>query len=794
MSDKVTIEVDGKVLEARRGAMLIEATDAAGIFIPRFCYHPKLTVAANCRMCLVEVEKMPKPMPACATPVMDGMKVFTRSARAREAQKATMEFLLINHPLDCPVCDQGGECELQDLAMGYGSDVSRYSEAKRVVPELDIGPLVQTELTRCIHCTRCVRFGEEIAGLRELGATGRGEEMTIGTYVQHTLVSELSGNIIDLCPVGALTSKPFRFRARPWELRQAESIAPHDSVGSNIHLHLKGREVLRVVPRENEGVNEVWISDRDRYSYTGLHSEDRLTRPLIRQQGQWHEVDWSTALEFAGEGLRRVIQTQGAERLGALAAPNATTEELYLLQKLMRALGSENIDHRLRQRDFSDDEVAPVHPWLGMPINELEQLDCVLLIGAWPRHQQPLLNHRIRKAALAGAAVMALNPVDWEFNFPLAGKRIVPPSHMVREAALIAAALAEEKNQDLPEAVAALCAGAEPEDSHREMASRLAASTHGAILLGPPAMAQADAASLRAVAGEISRLAGLRLGYLPEAANSVGAWIAGALPHRGAAGEGRERPGMNAAQMIESGLEGWLLLNLEPDRDALAAGPLCDALERAPLVVALSSWRTPALERCADVLLPIAQFAETAGTFINCEGRWQGFQGAAEPPGEAQPAWKVLRVLGTLLGLSGFEQASAGEVRAELEALGSELQPDNDGRWAKPSAPAAKEGVWLITEVPMFSLDGLVRRSGPLQAMPTAASGEAFVAASLAQKMELAEGDVVRVTIGGTSAVLPARIDERLPRGCVLLQSGHESVAGLDLRATTLKIEKESGR
>ncbi|RME33973.1 MAG: NADH dehydrogenase (quinone) subunit G, partial [Gammaproteobacteria bacterium] len=425
MSDKVTIEVDGKVLQARRGAMLIEATDAAGIFIPRFCYHPKLTVAANCRMCLVEVEKMPKPMPACATPVMDGMKVHTRSALAREAQKATMEFLLINHPLDCPVCDQGGECELQDLAMGYGSDVSRYSEAKRAVADPDIGPLVQTCLTRCIHCTRCVRFGEEIAGLRELGATGRGEHMTIGTYVRHTLVSELSGNIIDLCPVGALTSRPFRFRARPWELRQAKSIAPHDSVGSSLYLHLKGQKVLRVVPRENEAVNEVWISDRDRYGYAGLRSEDRLTRPLIRQEGEWKEVDWGTALEFAGEGLRRVIQTRGPGRLGALAAPNATTEELYLLQKLVRALGSENIDHRLRQRDFSDDRAAPLYPWLGMPITGLEQLDCVLLLGAWPRHQQPLLNHRIRKAALAGAAVLELNPVRREFNFPLAGSRIV---------------------------------------------------------------------------------------------------------------------------------------------------------------------------------------------------------------------------------------------------------------------------------------------------------------------------------------------------------------------------------
>ncbi|MBF8270489.1 MAG: NADH-quinone oxidoreductase subunit G, partial [Gammaproteobacteria bacterium] len=444
MTDNVIkIEVDGKELAARPGQMLIEVTDANDIYIPRFCYHKKLSVAANCRMCLVEVEKAPKPLPACATPVTNGMKVRTRSPLALAAQKSVMEFLLINHPLDCPICDQGGECELQDLAMGYGSDVSRYQENKRVVKDKNIGPLVQTDMTRCIHCTRCVRFGDEVAGLRELGGTGRGEHLQIGTYIETSMTSEMSGNIIDLCPVGALTSKPFRYSARTWEMRQHNGIAPHDAVGSNIHFHTKGNIVKRVVPAENEAINEVWLSDRDRFSYEGLYSDDRLLNPMIKQDGVWREVDWLAAFEHVKRSLDRVIAASGAHSLGALASANATSEELYLLQKFMRALGSNNIDHRIHQCDFSDDAEAPVFPWLGLPIQELEQLDAALIIGGNPRKDQPIINHRLRKAATRGAAVMVVNPVDFDSNFNLAARAIVTPADMTRALAGIIKALLE---------------------------------------------------------------------------------------------------------------------------------------------------------------------------------------------------------------------------------------------------------------------------------------------------------------------------------------------------------------
>ncbi|MDZ7737198.1 MAG: NADH-quinone oxidoreductase subunit NuoG [Gammaproteobacteria bacterium] len=444
--DTVTIEVNGRSLPARKGQMVIEVTDANDIYIPRFCYHKKLSVAANCRMCLVEVEKAPKPLPACATPVSDGMKVFTRSKLAIDAQKGVMEFLLINHPLDCPICDQGGECELQDLAMGYGRDVSRYNEGKRVVKDKDIGPLVQTEMTRCIHCTRCVRFGDEIAGLRELGATGRSEHMEIGTYVEKTMVSELSGNVIDLCPVGALTDKPFRYSARAWEMVQRPSIAPHDSVGSNLHFHVKGQIVKRTVPAENECINEVWLADRDRYSCEGLHSPERLQAPMIKQNGEWHEVDWEIALEQVRDRLQTVIDRGGAGTVAGLAAPWSTLEELYLFQKLLRGIGIPHIDHRLRQHDFRDDDAVPVYPGLGQSIADLQEIDTALLIGAWPRKEQPLINHRLRKAALKGARVMAVNSVDFDQNFDFAATCIVAPSQMVNTLAGIAAVLVEQQS------------------------------------------------------------------------------------------------------------------------------------------------------------------------------------------------------------------------------------------------------------------------------------------------------------------------------------------------------------
>jgi NADH-quinone oxidoreductase subunit G len=712
--DLVNIEVDGKALKARKGAMLMEVTDDADIYIPRFCYHKKLSIAANCRMCLVEVEKAPKPLPACATPVTEGMKVFTASPLAKEAQKGTMEFLLINHPLDCPICDQGGECELQDLAMGYGRDISRYSEKKRVVKDKNIGPLIQTDMTRCIHCTRCVRFGDEVAGLRELGATGRGEFMEIGTYIEKSVASEMSGNVIDLCPVGALTSKPYRYSARAWELRQFDGIAPHDCVGSNIYIHAKGSKVKRVVPRENEAVNETWISDRDRYSYEGIYSEDRLLNPMIKRDGLWRETDWDTALEAAAKAFQEVVSAHGAEQLGFLATPSSTVEEFFLLQGIARGLGSNNIDHRLRQSDFREQENFPVYPSLGMPIAELETLDSVLLVGSYPRHQQPLINHRLRNAWKRGATVSLLNPLDREFNFSIADKIIIEAAQMLGSLAGIAKALTENDIAITATGLEAILQKAEVSDLHRAVAERLRSAKRAAILLGSWATSHPDFSSLYGLASAIARALNLRLGILTDGSNSAGAWLAGAIPHRGPGGAPLDSPGLNLAQMFAQGLRGYVLLGLEPERDLIAVERPLEALSRAACTVALTAYRTPAMNEYADVLLPIALFPENSGSYVNCEGRWQSVKAAVNPVGQAREAWKILRVLGNKLKLNGFDYASAEDVgKAAQQEIGN-TNPDMPVAMGVHGSQANGQDAQSL-DVSIYDIDPIVRRAAALQ-------------------------------------------------------------------------------
>ncbi|NNL99373.1 MAG: NADH-quinone oxidoreductase subunit G, partial [Gammaproteobacteria bacterium] len=626
--DTVTLEVDGRELKARKGQMLIEVTDAAGIYVPRFCYHSRLSIAANCRMCLVDVERAPKPLPACATPVMDGMKVATRSGKAIDAQRSTMEFLLINHPLDCPICDQGGECELQDLAMGYGGDVGRYTERKRVVRDKDIGPLVQTEMTRCIHCTRCIRFGEEIAGLRELGATGRGEHMEIGTYVEKAMRSELSGNVIDVCPVGALTSRPYRYSARAWEMRQFDHVAAHDCLGTNIHVHAKGSVIKRVVPRENDAVNEVWMSDRDRYSYTGLYHEDRLAAPRIKRDGRWQDTDWTSALEYAAEGLRAAGSV-----VSALLAPTATVEEGYLAQKLLRALGSNAIDHRLRESDFSDQAHAPLMPVLGTEPAALERADAVLVIGGFPRHEQPLVNLRLRKAALAGGSVMFVTGIDRELNFDAGPHLLAAPGEWAASLAAIAAAI------DGDGAV---------EATARVIAERLAAAQNAVVLVGPAATEHVQAAKLRALANRIATSAGASCGTLSSGPNAAGLWLAGAVAHRGPGGAALTGPGSNALEIGAAGSGARLLLGIDPELD----GRL-ESVAPATFTVGLTGYTGEALETRCDVLLPIALGGENEGTYVNAAGLWQSFAAAVKPAGEARAAWKVLRRIANMLELDG---------------------------------------------------------------------------------------------------------------------------------------------
>jgi len=771
---KLKIEIDGQQLEVAPGSTIIEAADAAGIVIPRFCYHEKLSVAANCRMCLVDVEKAAKPLPACATPVTDGMKVATRSTKAVGAQKGVMEFLLINHPLDCPICDQGGECELQDLAVGYGGDVSRYQEMKRIVKDKDIGPLIATDMTRCIHCTRCVRFGEELGGIMELGATGRGEHMRIGTYVAHSVDSELSGNMIDLCPVGALTSKPFRYSARSWELDSHASVSPHDCVGSNLNVEVRRNRVMRVLPRENEDVNEIWLADRDRFSYEAVNSAERLLKPMLREQGAWRETDWSTALGKVTDGLKKQIAAHGAGSLGALASPTATTEEFYLLQKLLRALGSGNIDHRLRAADFGDDAEAALYPGLGLPIRELENVDCALLVGSNVRKEQPLLGLRLRKAFLKGAALFAINPVDHEFTFDLKARVITDPAGMVAALARVARALAEIRSQALPADLAALAAGS-ISDAERAIAAGLHGSTKGAVLLGDFAMNHAQAATLRALADLIAELSGAQLGVL-AAANSAGGWLAGCLPHRGANGGVASVTGMNARDMLARPLKSYVLFGIEPDLDCLDGQRALRTLQQAEFVVAFSAFKPRAADY-AQVLLPLAPFTETDGTYVNTEGRYQSFQAAVTPDGEARPGWKILRVLGNLFGLSGFEYTTAAEVLVEIKTAD---QPGAGRLKARHfgNTPAVN-GLQRILEVPMYSGDPLLRRTPALQKTRDNSGPVARMNAREANRQGVGSVARVRVILNGEAAVLDLLIDRRIPDGCVQIPAGYPETAAL---------------
>jgi NADH-quinone oxidoreductase subunit G len=778
----VTIEIDGKPVQAEPGTMVIQAADAAGIYIPRFCYHRKLSVAANCRMCLVEVEKAPKPLPACATPVAEGMKVRTRSPLAVEAQRGTMEFLLINHPLDCPICDQGGECDLQDLAVGYGRDVSRYTENKRVVKDKDLGPLISTDMTRCIHCTRCVRFGQEVAGLMELGATGRGEHMEIGTYIEHSVDSELSGNMIDLCPVGALTSKPFRYTARTWELEDVPSVLPHDVVGSNAVLQTWQGEVKRVLPRENEAVNECWLSDRDRFSYEALNSEDRLLSPLLRENGAWRETDWPTALRAAAEGLAGVVAQHGPEQIGALASPAASAEEHYLLQRLMRGLGSGNVDHRLRQADFrAQDSVS----WygLGRSIRSLEGVRSVLLVGANLRKEQPMLNLRVRGAALSGARVMAINPMDWSFTFDLAHKRIVAPSAMPWELAGVVAALAQLSGGALASGLQELCGGGVPDAGQRAVAQALMhAGADGAIILGHPALAHPRFSELLACAAAAAGLSGASLGVLGEG-NCAGAWAAGCLPRREAGGRDARIKGLDALEMTRRGLRGMVLLNVDPALDCLEGGRASRAAAAADFTLVLSVFR-PAPDSPGGVWLPMAAFSETEGTFINCEGRSEDFAEAVKAPGEARPGWKIMRVLGNQLNVPGFDYMSIDDVRREFMSGGLE--------GGAPQVPAFESGgveapgrandidLERVVVVPPYRGDAYLRHAPALQATADNPDPAAAVNAGQAARLGMADGEVVQLYAGDSVVPLTLRLDERVPDGCVLVEGGYAQTAPLN--------------
>ncbi|WP_333905020.1 NADH-quinone oxidoreductase subunit NuoG [Delftia acidovorans] len=692
----VEIELDGKKVEVAEGCMVMHAAEKAGTYIPHFCYHKKLSIAANCRMCLVDVEKAPKPMPACATPVTQGMIVRTKSEKAIKAQQSVMEFLLINHPLDCPICDQGGECQLQDLAVGYGSSASRYEEEKRVVFHKDVGPLISMqEMSRCIHCTRCVRFGQEVSGVMELGMINRGEHSEITTVVGDTVDSELSGNMIDICPVGALTSKPFRYSARTWELSRRKSVSPHDSTGANLIVQVKNHKVLRVVPFENEEVNECWIADRDRFSYEALNSDERLTRPMLKQGGEWKEVDWQTALEYVANGLRQIKNDHGASAIGSLVSPHSTLEELYLAGKLVRGLGSENIDYRLRNAEFT---AAQGVQWLGTPIASLSKLQGVLVLGSNLRKDHPLFAQRIRQAAKQGCAVLAINERVYDWAMPVTASIVAAPD-WAQALADVAAAVAQEKGVAAPVAAA---------DVHAEAQAIAAALLRGerkAILLGNAAAHHAQASTLLSLANWIAEQTGASVGYLTEAANTVGAQWVGAQP---------AASGLNAGQMLAGGLKAVLLLNNEPVFDSAAGARAAEALGKAEMVVTLSPFK--ANMEFSDVLLPIAPFTETSGSFVNAEGRLQSFHAVVKPLAEARPGWKVLRVLANLLGVQGVDYETSQDVLAAATAAATSVPANLLGNGA-PAVNSFANGAGHAAPVvaSIYQLDSIVRRATSLQ-------------------------------------------------------------------------------
>jgi NADH-quinone oxidoreductase subunit G len=777
----VEIELDGKKVSVPTGSMVMHAADAAGVYVPHFCYHKKLSIAANCRMCLVEVEKAPKPMPACATPVTQGMVVRTKSDKAIRAQQSVMEFLLINHPLDCPICDQGGECQLQDLAVGYGKSASRYTEEKRVVFHKDVGPLISMEeMTRCIHCTRCVRFGQEVAGVMELGMIHRGEHSEITTVTGGTVDSELSGNMIDLCPVGALTSKPFRYSARTWELSRRKSVSPHDSTGANLVVQVKANKVMRVLPLENEAVNECWIADRDRFSYEALNAPSRLTVPRIKQGGRWQDVDWATALDYVADGLRRVKAEFGSDGIGAIGSPHATVEELHLLARLVRGLGSESVDHRTRHADFASAAPAGRARWLGMPIADLSTLDRALVVGSFLRKDHPLLAARLRRAARHGAQVHGLNALVDDWALPAGTRMVAPPSGWPAALAGIAAEIAAIRGIDAPLA-------AEITSQARAIAASLLMGESKAVLLGNAAVQHPQAGQLLALAQWIADQVGARVGLLGEAANSVGAQLVGALPGAG---------GRHAGQMLSQPMKALLLLHAEPVLDAADAAAAAKALAGAGLVVALTPFADAAAD-VADVMLPVAPFTETAGSFVNAEGRLQAFHGVVRPLGETRPGWKLLRVLGNLLGLAGFEHESAEDVRAE--ALGDPAtiadRLDNAAPALAPlasrdaSAPATPE---RIADVPIYATDSLVRRAESLQRTADARPPVASLSSALWRQLGLKPGARVYVGQGTAGVVLPAVEDPTLAPTAVHVPAGHPDTAAMGPMFGPIQVEKAS--
>ncbi len=773
------IEIDGKKAQVPDGSTVMDAAQQVGVYIPHFCYHKKLSIAANCRMCLVQVEKAPKPLPACATPVTNGMKVFTHSDLAVKAQKGVMEFLLINHPLDCPICDQGGECQLQDMSVGYGPMKSRYTEEKHVVFHKNVGPLISMEeMSRCIHCTRCVRFGQEIAGIMELGMANRNMHSEITTFLGRTVDSELSGNMIDLCPVGALTSKPFRYTARSWELQRRKSVSPHDSVGANFVVQVKHDNVMRVLPRENEAVNECWISDKERFSYQALNSDERLVKPMVKQGGEWREVDWNVALDYVAHGLKDIAREFGGDAVAALAAQSSTLEELHLLSKVMKGLGSGNIDFRPRQSDFGTDFKRTGAPWLGMRLADIKDLDAALVVGSFLRKDHPLIAQRLRQAAKKYTKVSLISVTADDQLIDLHANLSVAPSNLAHSLAAVVKAAAEIKGVAVPAGLESVASG----EVAQKIAQSLLEGEKRAIFLGNVATQSVDATQLHALALELGKLTDAVVGFLGEGANTVGGHVGWALPS-----------GANARQMFEQPRKAYVLMGLEPEFDCADPQMVVGALKQASLVVHMSAFKhAPALEY-ADVMLPITPYTETAGTFVNTEGRVQSFNGVVKARGDSRPAWKVLRVLGNVLNFDGFAYETSEAVRDEIIGKGTEFVSGLDNGLSGVAIklqPLSTSGMERIAEVPINFADPMARRAPALQQTADSIAPAARMNETTLAKLGIAGGQPVRVRQGAGEAILNAKLDNSVPDECVRVAAAHQSTAGLGAMFGLISVER----
>ncbi|UNM96158.1 NADH-quinone oxidoreductase subunit NuoG [Ignatzschineria rhizosphaerae] len=757
MSNEVkmfTVNIDGKEFQAPAGSMLIEVADREGIAIPRFCYHDKLSIAASCRMCLVDVERMPKPAPACATPIMDGMIVRTRNDKARAAQKAIMEFLLINHPLDCPICDQGGECELQDFSAEYGQNKSLFEEEKRHVEKIDIGPLVETFMNRCIQCTRCVRYGDEIAGMRELGGVDRGDRLEITTYIQHALVSEVSANIIDICPVGALTAKPSKYGARPWEYMNHDSISMHDGVGTNTEIHTLRGKVARVAARRNDEINEPWISDRDRFSYEALSSDDRAAHPLMDNgNGVLEKASWSDALKATKLIIEGAIQKYGASEVGVLVSPLASVEELQLVKELQAGLKLTNVDYRFNQRDFSGESAEPTFRALGVSIPEINQLDSIFLVGADPRMEAPILAIRVRDAVKNGAKVSFLGAYSADQLHAMNAEIIAHPFDWVNEISSVLVKVAEMKGTSIrTELTGVINSHTANSDAVNQIAEQLLKGEREWIVLGHDAISHPQFATIRVLAAELARISGAKLGYFTQGANSSGAAITGLTSE-----------GANTATMINSPLKAYVLVGaIDPEFDFVEASKVMKALNAAEAVVAITPFASETIKSVANVVLPGAAWAETSGSYVSLEGKLQSLQAASMPHGEARPIWKILRVLGNQFELSGFDYISSEDVLAAWlqvnEAKLSETSNEVSGA-SFDYKPMAKEGLLAVPTTSLYSTDAYVRRGKALQKTP------------LAKRARIAFNNA-----GDEATVMPvlnrennflSRVSEKVALGCV---------------------------